>query len=214
MSLGDSLSDLRAETLSAIGTAAFDGDSGAVRRSTARLAEIDELIRRYEELARDVERVQVPESQRDDEETFVMQILEPNARTVGRARAVSARREFIARAAEHGVELSPERGIFFSGPGGRVAITYASEIQPRRWWLALPEGQFDRAVLLCQTVTNDVVALCLDDDFFQNHGQTLSRKNGRIYFNVVKTGASFALSLPGVGTLNADAYRDRFINLT
>ena len=122
--------------------------------------------------------------------------MEGNARAIGRAKAAERRRDFLARANERGVTLRPKKGVLYEAPNGDiVAITYASELQPSRWWLGVPEG-VDQVVLLCQTPDGDAVALCLGRDFFRDHGDNLSRKTDRIYFNVVRSGAIYALTLP------------------
>jgi hypothetical protein len=78
------------------------------------------------------------------------------------------REVFLKKLLQTGISLQQVKGetIYRAKSGEKVGIAVATERQPDRWFLGLPEGGFDHAVLLCQREGGDVIEIRLPKGFF------------------------------------------------
>ena len=118
-------------------------------------------------------------------------------RIPGRGHGVEIRTDFLERALKHGVDLEPIRGSVYEGPGGlRMGIAVATERRADRWFLGLPEGRFDAAVLLCRDDAGKTIDVCLSQSFIAKWVSALSKSGGQVKFNVVRRNRSYFLLVP------------------
>src|SRR5262249_35031731 len=95
------------------------------------------------------------------------------------------RDSFVRTLANRGVTLQWLKGAILRSPRGiRVGVAYARESKKDRWFLGLAEDQFEHAVLLCEERSGKVIHFSLPMEFMIEHGDSLSRKDGQIKFNV------------------------------
>src|SRR5205085_2070182 len=100
---------------------------------------------------------------------------------VGAKRKGDARRRALINRLRlnEGIGLTQVRGVIYKvdGIGLKVGIASSSwnPQETNRWFLGLPGGEFDHAVLLCELEDNELIALSLNRDFLSDHGALLSR---------------------------------------
>ena len=104
---------------------------------------------------------------------------------VDSARAIGAKRrdEFVEKVRKMGRHLEQVRGqLCRNAAGAVVGIAFARERARDRWFLGLPAGEFDNAVLLCEKQSGRVFAVCLPKAFFDRYGEAAGgrRVSGRL----------------------------------
>ena len=76
----------------------------------------------------------------------------------------------------------------------------------RKWWLGLPEGEFQGAVLLCGYDDDNIKAVCLPRSFIDTHRNLLSKSSGgQDQFNVFERAGKCYL-----GRQDIDKYIDNY----
>jgi len=124
------------------------------------------------------------------------------------------RDSFVRALATKGITLQRVKGAILRSPRGiRVGVAYAREGQQDKWFLGLPEDQFQHAVLLCEERSGRMTHFSLPEEFVREHGESLSRKDGQVKFNVLRRGEEFFLHLPRRGSVSIDAFHDNFSGL-
>jgi hypothetical protein len=179
----------KAALFKGIGVAAASADSGKLMQLTDELRRVESLASRFDSLGAEADAflesppgIVSPPSASPD-----LRLEAPEPRVPGRGYGAEIRAAFVRAASERGLRLAPLRGTLFStDDGGRVGIAVATERKRDRWFLGLPEGGFDAAVLLCQTNAGKVLEVCLPNSFFVHFGSRLSRSGGQLKFNVVR----------------------------
>ena len=113
------------------------------------------------------------------------------------------RQEFLSKRQAEGIQLQLIKGktIFRTRSGKRVGLAVATERQPNRWFLGLPDGGFDHAVLLCQRENGEIIDIPLPEKFFEQY--TMSQSKGQLKFNVVNRGSGLLVLVPGTDGINA-----------
>jgi hypothetical protein len=136
---------------------------------------------------------------------------QPSAKEYGRRR----RSKFVKEAESRGIVLQQVTSTIYATPEGtRVGIASATEGENGdRWFLDLPEGKFDHAVLLCEGLNGDLTHFSLPKKVMDQYGHDLSRTKGRVKFNVHRRGGKHVLLIPNHGPVNVEAYRDNFSGL-
>ena len=118
-----------------------------------------------------------------------------------KARGEKIRTEWVEARLREGHSLKPIRGTLYrNSAGDSVGIAYGMENTRRvgHWFLGLPEGSFQNAVLLCDSAEKGVFSLCLPKDLLDAHHLStamgpqvkfnVAQRNGRTYLRVQKTG--------------------------
>jgi hypothetical protein len=210
----DSIGKLRQEKkelLEKISTAAREGKSEAVLSASEKLRKIEMLINRYEQLEVEIAELQKEggfhmntgaaiESQMKPTSTAIPRISVKTVREHGR----EIRETFLKRLLQTDISLQSVKGetIYRCKSGEKVGIAVATERQPNRWFLGLPAGGFDHAVLLCQRESGDVVEIRLPKEFFAKYGSNLSESKGQVKFNISCKGSVFVVKVPGTDGVN------------
>lgn len=210
----DAISTLRREKmelLEKISTAAREGKSEAVLSASEKLRKVEMLINRCEQLEVEIADLQRAGGLQMNTEKIVETgmkpvstiIPRPSLKTV-RENGREIREAFLERLSRVGISLKLVKGetIFRTKSGEKVGIAVATERQPDRWFLGLPEGGFDHAVLLCQRESSDVIEIRLPKGFFAKYGSALSESKGQVKFNISRKGNVYAVKVPGTDGVN------------
>jgi hypothetical protein len=202
------LSSRRSNLLEDIKSKASSGDSPALLTLSEQLRRVDQLIASQVRWAADVERFlsgSVTDEHADKSRPSSILETPSLTRVSGRGHGVAIRKEFLEKAAKHGLQLLPFRGaIYKSESGTRIGVAVATERQPNRWFLGLTQDLFDSAALLCQATSGNTVAVCLPRAFVNTH--QFSRAGGQVKFNVVLKEDRFFLTIPNLGTVSVDHF--------
>jgi len=113
------------------------------------------------------------------------------------------RREWvrIVNTQDKGVRLRQIKGVKYETQSAkRVGIACAREREqsPLKWFLGLPDEQFDFVVLLCQPQSGPLLDFVLPADFVTRVWPLLSRNAGQKKFHVAQSGATYHLE-PSLG---------------
>lgn len=217
------LTKLKSAALAAVEESAKSGDAGRVVKAAEGLRELQSLEEQLDTICRKLQRLARTDS-RDGERKDVSQ--NPQSSTnVSIHPVLSARRKgderralFVEGLRADGIDLVRIKGVIYeaTGTGMRVGIASAScnEKDPTRWFLGLPGGEFDHAILLCEDEDSHILGFSLDPEFLGEQTEVLSRDaRGQVKFNVVRSGSSYFLSVPGRGGINIDRTRDNYGSL-
>lgn len=206
--------------LQEIEKAAKKKDPDTVVSNARRLEKIRELIAQQEAIHRAVRSLEpqsaVQEKPITAEQNMTAELSsrENEAGLSSKERGRRRRLEFIRVMARKGVLLEAIRGATFMAPSGlRTGIAFAREVQKDRWFLGLPEGGFEHAVLLCETQGGRLIHFSLPKEFIARHEPSLSRKNGQVKFSLVRRGGEFFLQVPRRGRVSVNSFRDDFSRL-
>lgn len=211
------LLEYQGELLRAIEVAARKRDASAVLTSLKNLEMLGSLIRRQEEIDRTL--VALKGGLAASPVTEVATTDSPNRdddrKLSAKERGRRHRENFVRTLANMGVVLQPLKGVIFRSPRGiLVGIASASESKKKdSWFLGLPEGRFEQAVLLCEEHSGNLRHFSLPKEFMSEHGEALSRKDGQIKFNVFRRN-EFVLHLPRHGCVSIEDFRDNFSGLS
>jgi hypothetical protein len=202
---------MRASVLDEIGSAAKAGDTKMVVAATERLRHVESLLERQQALTREAQQLiegsHESAAERPGETMQARPQLGESPRGTGDRRRV----EFAHRLSQLGKRLIQVRGALYRNQAGDVVgIAYASERVKDGWFLGLPEGAFQHAVLLCEPTGARVLAVCLPRTFFDRYEKHLSRSQGQLKFNVKRRGGRYHIPVPVVGAVDVTEYIDNF----
>ncbi len=132
-------------------------------------------------------------------------------RSRGKGRARQYRSAYLDRERGRGRNLTRLRSIYYKSDEGLIlGITYSGE-KKGTWFLNLQDGQFQEAVLLCETGAESAEVVHLPTAFFERYGRRLSQDGkGETKFNLARRNGRFFLHIPGsTGWVDVHGYVDR-----
>ncbi|MGD0745600.1 MAG: hypothetical protein ABSA45_10635 [Verrucomicrobiota bacterium] len=202
-------------------TAARKKETAKLLKATDWLRRATELQTRHSELLKQAERL-VLERHGSDDTTSIGKLVNldsddstsASADFGGKFRADECRAAYLDRERKNGNPLNRVRRSYFKNAAGlTVGITYSSEDRSKScpWFLNLLDGQFDEAVLLCETTKEAVQVIHLPKTFLDRYGKQMSRgKKGQLKFNVSKRNGRFSLQVPDpVGWIDITDYTEK-----
>lgn len=128
-------------------------------------------------------------------------------RATGRHIGQAKRTAFLDAGKTRGYQLTPIGPSVYKTPKGlKVALAFANEQRPNRWFLGVQDGSYDVVVLLCQRDSTDTAEIILPREFLSRYWATLSRSKGQVKFNVSRSGDSWWLLVPGHENQSANAF--------
>jgi hypothetical protein len=208
----DTLSQEKVELLEQIAKAAKDGRSDIVLSASEKLGKVEMLINRYKQLVNDIESLQgkaggsgaIETAKVIQEQPMIVRTDIKSARENGR----EIREAFIKKLTGIGIELQQAKGetIYKTRSGEKVGIAVATERQPDRWFLGLPVGGFDHAVLLCKREGGEVIEIRLPKGFFSKYIRDMSQSKGQLKFNVSRRGNAFVVQVPNTDGVNPSTF--------
>ena len=214
----DALADLQNEKnsiLSSISKAASEGETELVLSESEKLEKIKNLINRHSQIISELEELKgnraIPPSAANNINQGAPKKVDVSRSTrlaSSRELGVKIRSEFLKKLEVEGVHLQLIKGktIFLTNSGKRVGIAVATERQPNRWFLGLPDGGFEHAVLLCQREKGEIIEIPLPEKFFMKYGQAMSRSKGQLKFNIVHRGSGLLVQVPGTNGISGTSF--------
>jgi hypothetical protein len=205
--VGGELHRLMKQLHEEIGAAGRKGDTSTILRLTERLRRVDTLGRQYEKIQRETQALGYTDSSNvhpvavDARRTRFAPSDSSAQMESRKARASRIRSSWLA---EHGSTLTHVRGtIYQNNKGERLGITYSSRKKMSdgwKWWLGLPGGEFQSAVLLCEHDDDSIKAVCLPSDFIDTHRNLLSKSSGgQDEFNIFERAGKWYLGRQDIG---------------
>ncbi len=212
------LDDLQKEKniiLSNISNYARKKETDSVLLESKKLEKIELLIKRHDQIVLELEELRGNNSIPVITSSFVKKqslgkdtMSSSSTLALARELGKKLRKVFLSKLEGEGIHLQLIKGttIYRTQSGKRVGIASATERQPHRWFLGLPVGGFDHAVLLCQREKGDVVEVLLPDKFFIKYGSSMSQSKGQVKFNIVKRDSEFLVLVPHTDGVNATPF--------
>lgn len=199
--------------LSAISKAASEGKTDTVLAESEKLEKIENLISRHKQITTELEGLRSGTPQITQPETrriVATPVSESRSAQMVSSRVLGEqiRSEFLRKREVEGIHLQLIKGktIFRTRSGKRVGLAVATERQPNRWFLGLPAGGFDHAVLLCQRENGEVIDIPLPEKFFEKYGRDMSESKGQLKFNVVNRGSGLLVQVPSTDGINGKSF--------
>ena len=214
----DALVDLEKEKniiLSSISRAASDGETELVLSESGKLEKVKHLINRHRQIILELEELRSGKSSYPTTTDTTNQGTPKKVDKLRSSRLASSRElgnkirmEFLRKLEGEGIHLQLIKGktIYRTRSEKRVGIAVATERQPNRWFLGLPVGGFDHAVLLCQRENGEVIEVPLPEKFFIKYGQVMSQSKGQLKFNVVHRSSGLLVQVPGTDGISAPSF--------
>ncbi|MBW1858172.1 MAG: hypothetical protein JRI42_07875 [Deltaproteobacteria bacterium] len=208
------LDDLQKEKniiLSNISNYARKRETDSVLSESEKLEKIELLINRHGQIVLELEELRGNKSISVSTPNAVKkESLGKDTMTLALAREIGKklREVFLSKLEGEGIHLQLIKGttIYRTQSGKRVGIASATERQPHRWFLGLPVGGFDHAVLLCQREKGDLVEVSLPENFFMKYGSSMSQSKGQVKFNIVQRGSEVLVLVPNTDGVNATLF--------
>lgn len=212
----DALTELQNEKnriLLNISKAASEGKTDLVLTESEKLERIKNLITRHSQIISELEELRsgtslIPPQKTHRTATGLVDESRSLQLASSRKLGETIRNEFLRKREVEGIHLQLMKGktIFRTKSGKRVGIAVATERQPNRWFLGLPVGGFDHAVLLCQRESGDVIEIPLPEKFFAKYGNEMSQSKGQLKFNVVNRGSGQLVQVPGTDGISGRSF--------
>ena len=204
----DTLNQEKVVLLEQIAKAAKEGRSDIVLSASEKLGKVEILINRYNQIVNDIESLQgktenygaIETVKTVQERAAIVRTDIKSAREYGR----EIREAFLKKLTGIGIDLQQVKGktIYKTRSGEKVGIAVATERQPDRWFLGLPVGGFDHAVLLCKREGDEVIEIRLPKAFFSKYGNDMSQSKGQVKFNVSRRGDAYVVQVPKTDGVN------------
>ena len=126
----------------------------------------------------------------------------------GKARGRECRAVYISQQAKDGNLLERVRGVLYRKDNGLiVGIAYA-KMRKNEWFLGLPAGEFQEAVLLCEENAGILQPIHLTEAFVEKYKNRLSVSSqyNQSKFVVQRRGGRYNLVVSGVGDVDLTAF--------
>lgn len=199
--------------LSNISKAASEGNAELVLRESEKLEKIENLISRHSQIISELENLKSGETKmlkhaKPISTNMVADESRSKQMVSSRALGNKIRNVFLSKRETEGIHLQlvKNKTIYCTKSGKRVGLAVATERQPNRWFLGLPVGEFDHAVLLCQRENGEVIDIPLPEKFFETHGREMSVSKGQVKFNVVNRSGKVLVQVPGTDGVNGKSF--------
>jgi len=218
MNLQARLENIRKKALNEIEEAARDGRSAVVVKYSGILEEIERAGKELSGIVATIDQLEGSTSGALGGEPSEMSLntqsdnkIREELQLSARARAVHRRRDYLRDLKSRGIDLDQiGEKLFRKNDGSIVAIPYAYEREPYRWFLGQKKSTYKAIVLLCERENGEIVDLVIPDDFLSRYGQYLSKVKGEIKFNISERRDAFWISVPGEGNINLNQYRSNY----
>ena len=223
MDVLDELQNVKDRILSTISKSASEGKTELVLSESEKLEKIKNLISRHSQIILELEELRngKPSSQKQADTTNQgafgkVDELRSSRLASSRELGHKIRKEFLCKLEGKSIHLQLIKGktIYRTKSGKRVGIAVATERQSNRWFLGLPLGGFDHAVLLCQRENGEVIDVPLPEKFFLKYGQTMSQSKGQVKFNIVNRGSELLVQVPGTDGIDITSFTSDYTFLS
>ena len=118
--------------------------------------------------------------------------------SAGKEEGFIARETFLDAGVDRGYRLTRlGKTVCETNKGHKVAIPFANEQRPDRWFLGISDEKYDVIVLLCQEKDGDLFDFIVPRDFLEKFWKAFSRSGGQVKLNVSRHGKNWHLIVPG-----------------
>jgi len=207
MELTNQLTNLKKETMQKIAEAARAHDTKRVTLYSALANRIEDdertlsnVIRRIGEYKKElVDPINTSSLGRILDEVIPAKSRTRKVRSsTGKEEGFMARESFLDAGADRGYRLIPlGKTVFESNRGHKVAIPFANEQRPDRWFLGISDEKYDVVVLLCQEKDGGLFDFIVPTGFLEKFWKAFSRSGGQVKLNVSRQGKIWQLVVPG-----------------
>lgn len=134
-------------------------------------------------------------------------------------RAKKARAQLLSDLKDQNLDLGTENGALYSFPDSNksIGIAFASEATKDKWFLGLPDENYQGVAFLCEQQNGAVRRFLVGRKFFETHRTNFSyssQGSRRQYkFNIYKRKSGFVLRLRNGVEINLDRFEDDFRSL-
>lgn len=208
MDLKTQLSKISNKALNDIKKAAQKGDTKELFINAKILEEAEMLRKRLEEIESSIVNLEKPKGSISKHDKEILPKVSKEIQS-SKLKGKVRKRAFIEGLRVAGINLiQRSRSIYETADGASVRIATASELSnlPDRWFLGLPSGSCDIAVLLCEKESGEVLNFILSKEFFSTHKKNLSTSRGQVKFNIRLDGNSYLLLLPNSGNVSINEF--------
>lgn len=131
--------------------------------------------------------------------------------SAGKEEGFMARESFLDAGADRGYRLIPlGKTVFETAKGHKVAIPFANERRPDRWFLGISDEKYDVVSLLCQEKDGDLFDFIVPRDFLEKFWKAFSRSGGQVKLNVSRNGKIWHLVVPGYEPQTINSFRGNY----
>lgn len=207
MELATQLMNLKKKTMQKIAEAAGAHDTKRVTAYSALANRIEDdertltnVIRRIEEYEKEITDSTNTSTLREimDEITSAKSSTRKVRSSTGKEEGFMAREIFLDAGVDRGYRLIPlGKTVFETNKGNKVAIPFANEQRPDRWFLGISDERYDVVVLLCQEKDGNLFDFIVPRDFLEKFWRAFSRSGGQVKLNVSRHGKIWHLIVPG-----------------
>ena len=218
MNLQARLENVRKRALNEIEEAAREGRSPLVVKHSRVLEEIERAGKKLSEIVATIDQLEGSTSGVLGGESSEMPLntqgeikTREELQQSARSRAVQRRRDYLRDLKSRGIDLDQiGEKLFRKKDGSIVAIPYAFEREPYRWFLGQKNSKYKAVVLLCERDNGEIVDIVIPGGFLSRYGKHLSEVKGEIKFNITERRDAFWISIPGEGNINLNQYRSNY----
>ena len=201
--------DIQAKALALKSEIMSEIQHAAVKQDTQKIIGFSAILEEAQSINADLESLAVALSSLEDRVSklkagvlhFPQRTIKVSDGTSARAHGEQVRKILLDDLRQEGIVLRNQKGsLYATGDGGIVGIAFATERQPGRWFLGLPERRDYKAIiLLCEDSKGKALPLVLHKKLLDESYADLSHSGGQYKFNVnTNTGESrFSLTMPG-----------------
>jgi hypothetical protein len=126
-----------------------------------------------------------------------------------KARGKAWRLGYVKSKIQSGEHLHRITETLYRTPTGSIrGIAYASESakRPEKWFLGLPQDQFQEVVLICESLDGSAVQIYLPKNFIDKYGKHFSFAHGQTLFNVNRNAGKYIISIPNVDPIDLTGF--------
>lgn len=171
-----------------------------------------DLLGRLEKQYREIETALISLTQKVTLNMETPQNTNKSYKQIGR----EERKIFIQEAKKKGIILSEEKGPLYRDKlGGLVGIPYASERQPDRWFLGLPNKKYHNIVFICKNDRSERIYFILPYTFCAKYQDKFGtdKKTKQIKLNISLKNGIYTLIIPDSEPITINEYIDKFDNI-
>lgn len=127
----------------------------------------------------------------------------------GREKGERIRKDFVSHTLpSRGIFLNHIKGrIYKNSKGDTVAITFSSEQKPNRWFLGLPDRNYDFFIFLCEK-DSKIIPFIIPRTFYKDIN--FSRHKRELRFHITFSDDDFKLDSPGRGKLSITKFKEYY----
>jgi hypothetical protein len=210
MGLKEKIEEIRASALKEIEDSARRGDSQGIAAKIKTVEVAERLAKQWNELSNAVDALEKSMAFTG----FDQEALEKGSQTMRplaipanveqnlspRARGDARRRELLEYLSTIGINLTHNKGNNYRTQHNKlIGIAYASEVNPNRWFLGLPDEEYDLIVLMCERNQDSNITMnyfTIPRPLYDRYRNSLSISKGQRKYNIIYRRDNYYMIVP------------------